>query len=154
MLADPVFLACALAVMVGALIQSTGGIGFAMFAAPIVAILRPDMVPGPMILAGGLVSLLIAAREFRNIDYRGAAIAIGGRIPGSIVAGLIIGVAQHGLDLSTAAETYTILTVGEGLVTRSTAVVGATASPMQNEPLWRVALQRDATSRWMSRVSM
>ncbi len=35
----------------------------------------------------------------------------------NIVAGLIIGVAQHGLDLSTAAETYTILTVGEGLVT-------------------------------------
>ena len=35
----------------------------------------------------------------------------------NIVAGLIIGVVQHGLDLSTAAETYTILTVGEGLVT-------------------------------------
>ena len=29
----------------------------------------------------------------------------------------IIGVFQHGLDLSTAAQTYTILTVGEGLVT-------------------------------------
>lgn len=35
----------------------------------------------------------------------------------NIVAGLIIGVAQHGLDLETAARTYTILTVGEGLVT-------------------------------------
>jgi flagellar biosynthesis protein FlhA len=35
----------------------------------------------------------------------------------NIVAGLIIGVLQHGLDLRTAAETYTILTVGEGLVT-------------------------------------
>ena len=35
----------------------------------------------------------------------------------NIVAGLIIGVAQHGLDLATAAETYTILTIGEGLVT-------------------------------------
>jgi flagellar biosynthesis protein FlhA len=35
----------------------------------------------------------------------------------NIVAGLIIGVMQHGLDLKTAAETYTILTVGEGLVT-------------------------------------
>ena len=35
----------------------------------------------------------------------------------NIVAGLIIGVFQHGLDLSRAAETYTILTVGEGLVT-------------------------------------
>jgi flagellar biosynthesis protein FlhA len=35
----------------------------------------------------------------------------------NIVAGLIIGVAQHGMDLGTAAQTYTILTVGEGLVT-------------------------------------
>jgi flagellar biosynthesis protein FlhA len=35
----------------------------------------------------------------------------------NIIAGLIVGVVQHGLDLSTAVETYTILTVGEGLVT-------------------------------------
>ena len=35
----------------------------------------------------------------------------------NIVAGLIIGVMQHGLDLSTAASYYTVLTVGEGLVT-------------------------------------
>ncbi|MDH4063680.1 MAG: flagellar biosynthesis protein FlhA, partial [Acidobacteriota bacterium] len=35
----------------------------------------------------------------------------------NIVAGLIIGVVQHQLDLATAAQTYTILTVGEGLVT-------------------------------------
>jgi len=35
----------------------------------------------------------------------------------NIIAGLIIGVAQHGLDLGTAAQTYTLLTVGEGLVT-------------------------------------
>ena len=45
----------ALAVMAGALIQATGGIGFAMFAAPIVALLRPDLVPGTMILAGGSI---------------------------------------------------------------------------------------------------
>lgn len=35
----------------------------------------------------------------------------------NIVGGLLIGVLQHGLDLGTAAETYTILTIGEGLVT-------------------------------------
>src|SRR6476660_1835102 len=34
----------------------------------------------------------------------------------NIIAGLIIGVFQHGLDLGTAAQTYTLLTVGEGLV--------------------------------------
>src|ERR1700751_3535102 len=35
----------------------------------------------------------------------------------NIIAGLIIGVFQNGLDLGTAAQAYTILTVGEGLVT-------------------------------------
>ncbi|MGE3276359.1 MAG: flagellar biosynthesis protein FlhA [Vicinamibacterales bacterium] len=35
----------------------------------------------------------------------------------NIIGGLLIGVLQHGLDLGTAAETYTILTIGEGLVT-------------------------------------
>lgn len=35
----------------------------------------------------------------------------------NIIAGLIIGVLQHGLDLSTAVRTYTVLTIGEGLVT-------------------------------------
>lgn len=35
----------------------------------------------------------------------------------NIVAGLVIGVFQHDLDLATAAHTYTILTIGEGLVT-------------------------------------
>ncbi|WP_184217468.1 flagellar biosynthesis protein FlhA [Granulicella aggregans] len=35
----------------------------------------------------------------------------------NIVAGLLIGVLQQGTDLSTAVKTYTILTVGDGLVT-------------------------------------
>jgi len=35
----------------------------------------------------------------------------------NIVAGLVIGVLQRGMDLSEAAQTFTILTVGEGLVT-------------------------------------
>jgi flagellar biosynthesis protein FlhA len=35
----------------------------------------------------------------------------------NIVAGLIIGVVQHDMEIGTAAETYTLLTVGEGLVT-------------------------------------
>src|SRR6201995_3453092 len=35
----------------------------------------------------------------------------------NIVAGVLIGVLQHGTDLATAVKTYTILTVGDGLVT-------------------------------------
>jgi hypothetical protein len=102
---DPGFLVCALAVTAGALIQGTGGIGFAMFAAPILAIVRPDLVPGPLILAGGVVALLIALRESGDIDFRGAGFAIAGRVPGSIVAGLIIGLAPH----STFAVSFAVL---------------------------------------------
>src|SRR5215470_14462854 len=35
----------------------------------------------------------------------------------NIIAGLLIGVVQQGVDLATAVKTYTILTVGDGLVT-------------------------------------
>jgi flagellar biosynthesis protein FlhA len=35
----------------------------------------------------------------------------------NIVAGFLIGVLQHGMDLSRAIETYTVLTIGDGLVT-------------------------------------
>ncbi len=45
----------------------------------------------------------------------------------NIVAGLIIGVMQHGLDLSTAASIYTVLTVGEGLVTAIPALLVSVA---------------------------
>ncbi len=35
----------------------------------------------------------------------------------NIVAGFLIGVFQHGMELATAIETYTVLTIGDGLVT-------------------------------------
>ena len=35
----------------------------------------------------------------------------------NIVAGFLIGVLQHGMDLERAIETYTVLTIGDGLVT-------------------------------------
>src|SRR6202050_5378634 len=35
----------------------------------------------------------------------------------NIIAGFLIGVLQHGMDLSKALQTYTILTIGDGLVT-------------------------------------
>jgi len=46
----------------------------------------------------------------------------------NIVGGLIIGVAQHGLTLSEAAQTYTLLTIGEGLVSQIPALFVSTAA--------------------------
>src|SRR5260370_3134345 len=41
----------------------------------------------------------------------------------NIVAGFLIGVFQHGMDLKKALETYTVLTIGDGLVTLIPALI-------------------------------
>ena len=46
----------------------------------------------------------------------------------NIIAGFLIGVFQHGMDLAQAAQTYTILTVGDGLVSQLPALMTSTAT--------------------------
>jgi flagellar biosynthesis protein FlhA len=46
----------------------------------------------------------------------------------NVIGGVIIGVAQHGLSLTQAAQTYTLLTVGDGLVTQIPALIVSTAA--------------------------
>ncbi len=61
----------------------------------------------------------------------------------NIIGGLIIGVLQQGMDLVTAAETYTILTVGDGLVTQIPALIISTAAG--------IIVSRAGSERQMSR---
>lgn len=46
----------------------------------------------------------------------------------NVVGGLVIGMAQHDLDFSTAAKVYTLLTIGDGLVAQIPALVISTAA--------------------------
>jgi type III secretion protein V len=46
----------------------------------------------------------------------------------NIVGGLVIGIAQRGMDLATASRTFTLLTIGEGLVAQIPALVISTAA--------------------------
>ncbi len=46
----------------------------------------------------------------------------------NIIGGLAIGVLQKGLDLSTAAEVYTLMTIGDGLVTQIPSLIVSTAA--------------------------
>ncbi len=46
----------------------------------------------------------------------------------NVIGGIIIGVAQMGMDFSSAARTYTLLTVGDGLVTQIPALIVSTAA--------------------------
>ncbi len=46
----------------------------------------------------------------------------------NVIVGLIIGVAIHGVDFSTAFQSYTLLTVGDGLVSQIPALIVSTAA--------------------------
>ena len=46
----------------------------------------------------------------------------------NIVGGLVVGVLQHDLDVATAAKTYTLLTIGDGLVAQIPSLVISTAA--------------------------
>lgn len=48
----------------------------------------------------------------------------------NIVGGLVVGVFQHNLDLAVAAKTYSLLTIGDGLVTQIPSLIVSTAAGM------------------------
>ncbi|KEZ78040.1 flagellar biosynthesis protein FlhA [Salinisphaera hydrothermalis] len=58
----------------------------------------------------------------------------------NLIGGLIVGIAQHGMSVSGAAKTYTILTIGDGLVAQVPALVISTAAGVT---VSRVASEQD-----------
>ncbi len=73
-------------VFIGACLQGMGGLGFAMFCAPVAALFFPALVPGPLIALGCPLALLAALREYDAIDWRVAGIALAGRVVGTGLA--------------------------------------------------------------------
>lgn len=83
-------LAVGLIVATGAALQASVGIGFAVLAAPLLVILAPELVPGPMLLLGVVLAALTTTREFRSVDVRELSLAMAGRIAGTVAAGAVI----------------------------------------------------------------
>ncbi len=79
------YLAVSTVIFLGACLQGAGGVGFGMFAAPILALWHPELVPGPLLVLGGCLAGMSMLREFRHIDLAGLRYALAGRIPASFV---------------------------------------------------------------------
>ncbi|CAM4076347.1 sulfite exporter TauE/SafE family protein [Nocardiopsis rhodophaea] len=73
------------AVMLGAVVQSSVGLGLGLVAAPVVSFLDPTLMPGAMLVATAVLPMLTLATEWRHIDWRGLAWAVPGRVPGSVL---------------------------------------------------------------------
>ncbi|MFN3594445.1 MAG: flagellar biosynthesis protein FlhA [Thiobacillaceae bacterium] len=67
----------------------------------------------------------------------------------NIVGGLSIGVVQHGLSLAEAAKTYTLLTIGDGLVAQIPALIISTAAGMV---VSRVSSEQDLNQQLIGQV--
>jgi uncharacterized protein len=80
----------AVAIGIGATIQGAVGFGMNLIAAPVVAFVNPDLVPGPLIVASMVFTVLVAFRERAALDRTGARWALAGRVPGTIAGALLI----------------------------------------------------------------
>ena len=78
-------------VAIAALVQATSSIGFAMIAVPLLALIDIGYVPGPSLFAMIGLSLIMAAREWRHVDYRGLSLLLPGLVVGTALGALALG---------------------------------------------------------------
>ncbi len=81
-------LAASAAIAFGAMVQGAVGFGMALVAAPLLVLIRPELVPGPLLVNGLLLTLLVARRERDSIDLLGVKWGLVGRLPGSALGAL------------------------------------------------------------------
>jgi hypothetical protein len=79
-----------LAVCVGALLQGAVGFGLALVAAPILYLIDPHLVPGPLIFASMVLTALAAHRDRHAIDFAGLAWGLSGRLPGTVLGAALL----------------------------------------------------------------
>ena len=72
--------------MLGSIVQGSIGFGLAVVAAPILMMINPVFVPGPMLLSASLLVALIAHRDRHAAIRRDVALGIVGRVLGTLPA--------------------------------------------------------------------
>jgi uncharacterized membrane protein YfcA len=94
------FLVTTAIVAVGAVVQGTVGFGLGLFAAPLLMLIDPRLIPGPLLVGSGVLTLLMARREWHAVQGRDLAWSLGGRVVGTLVAlAVLTTLARDQLDL-------------------------------------------------------
>ncbi len=79
-----------LAVLVGAAVQGSIGLGLGLLGAPLLALLDPTLVPATILLITSALPVLTSFREFEDVDWRGLGLALTGRLPGMLLGSWVI----------------------------------------------------------------
>lgn len=89
-IAWPLALIAVITIGIGAAIQATIGLGMAVLAAPILALIDPEFLPVTTIVMVLPLSIGVARRERQHIAWRDAGIALCGRFPGVVLGSLLL----------------------------------------------------------------
>lgn len=81
----------AVAIMaLGSALQAAVGIGLALFVVPVLALIDPAYIPGPMLLAGTVLAAMTAWRERHAVDRPGLCLSLAGLLVGTIVGAVTL----------------------------------------------------------------
>jgi uncharacterized membrane protein YfcA len=75
----------AVAMAVGSAFQAALGLGLALVVVPILALVDPSFIPGPMLLAGSLLAAMTAYGERQAIDPKGLGLSFAGLAVGTVI---------------------------------------------------------------------
>jgi len=84
------FLLVFVIVTAAATLQGAVGYGLNIIAAPLLMLFEPDLVPGPIILAALVLTLLMIWRNRSGVDLHGVGWMIVGALPGTALASLML----------------------------------------------------------------
>lgn len=88
---------------VGAIVQGTIGVGFAMLSVPIMSLVNPILAPVPQLLLAAPLAFSMTWRERSHIEAKTVVWMVSGRIPGSAIGLVLLAVAtQQSLDIGIA----------------------------------------------------
>ena len=95
------FAVLALAGFLSAFVQGASGMGFALIMAPVIGLLRPELLPVSVLVLMMPLNGLVAWRERHAIDWRGTAWILVGRFPGTFAGLWLLAVLSQGqLDMT------------------------------------------------------
>ena len=89
-IAWPLAVVAVITIGIGAAVQATIGLGMAVLAAPILALIDPDFLPVTTIVMVMPLSFGVARREREHIAWSAAGLALFGRLPGVAIGALLI----------------------------------------------------------------
>ncbi|HEY7483112.1 MAG TPA: sulfite exporter TauE/SafE family protein [Streptosporangiaceae bacterium] len=79
-----------LASVIGAIVQSSVGLGLGLVTAPIMTLLFPSLMPGALLVVAAILPMLTVAREMRHVDKAGLGWAFGGRLAGTPLGAWVV----------------------------------------------------------------